>query len=1191
LCCAAAADAAFNHIAKMAKRNFRVPIALVSLVDDHRQWFKSCYGLDVMQTPRDLAFCAHAIMPDAPEIFEVPDATLDPRFSQNPLVTGDPNIRYYAGAPLVVNISPDTGPQKMGTLCVIDTTPRPPMDAEDRETLTILAAMVVDQLTSRLYSKRLAAINGELLQRTAEVNAINQELTSLIDTANAPIFAVDAAMRVTAWNRKISEITSIERREIEGQDICLLEGTFEEGDDESNSSRNRNSSRSGSSLSRSGSSLSFGTMLEAPIRRVLRQALAGERCACFDFEMRSKVHARRIQLQISVEPKRDPDGRVVGVVCVGEDVAMRRRMLEATMQNHELKRTNEAKDAFLACMSHEMRTPLNGLLGMLQLAMGSSGQGEAGLPDKVRRFLKQALNSGNLLLNLINDILDITRIEAGRLELDMRAFSLRALLEETIALVRPKALDKGLDLELDIEPALDGICQGALVGDSIRVQQVLLNLLWNALKFTPQGHVRLSARCTTCASPSCSFEKSSTSSAPLSAEDDSPASPPRAAGGEADVVHLIFEIADSGVGISPEDQTVIFERFARTHRSSAPENSGVGLGMSICKQLVELMGGRIWLHSELGKGSRVFVQLALALAHPQTAISSMTSVGSPTRDVLLLNDPMLPESPGLSGIAQPRTADVLIVEDNDYNVDVAKQMLELLGHRVTVAFDGWEAVSLIISRDCKRAWLPTSGKPFDLVLMDCDMPVMNGFQAARALRAWERTGVLPEPPTSLARAAPALPDRTAQLGPPSRPALPIIAVTAYAMSTDKDACFEAGMDDYITKPLSWPVLRDKVAVHVNSTALLTDFQTALAPGTELPAAATASVCGAANQLLAPKVVSREGSFVSRDTPLVALMKEHSRSMLQMPCPSSWETNSCGGGSGSFCGPASTSASVGGTLEPASATTAETTFTSGLATASTSFSLSSFASASASASPSASPQITSRTPSHDSVLALASDVPVAPETVVSISRLPEKPMSRPSSHSKLDADSEAGSIAASPLASCISSGASSSGAGSACGDVSCTASACGDVSCTASAEASSVAAPSVAVQSNAAAGRSPFSLSEIQNIFGGNHQLVRMALSRYDINAFERLRGPWEQRNFKRLGELAHQLKGTTSYICAGEAMRAAARLEQSAKALAAADTSEFLFEEVRDALRDMQRELELITPAVAAALQSLSQND
>ena len=207
------------------------------------------------------------------------------------------------------------------------------------------------------------------------------------------------------------------------------------------------------------------------ILSVLRNALLGERCACFDLEMRSRVHSRLVQLQVSAEPKIDQDGKVVGVVCVGEDVAMRRRMLEATLQNHELVRANdvipipcirasvracvrayvrtcirayvrtctqvranEAKDAFLACMSHEMRTPLNGLLGMLELATCCFES----KPEDVRRFVKQAHNSGQLLLNLINDILDITRIEAGQLELDSRAFSLRAALEETIDLIRPK---------------------------------------------------------------------------------------------------------------------------------------------------------------------------------------------------------------------------------------------------------------------------------------------------------------------------------------------------------------------------------------------------------------------------------------------------------------------------------------------------------------------------------------------------------------------------------------------------------------------------------------------------------------------------------------------------------------------------------------------------------------------------------
>ena len=369
----AAAEAAFDHIAKMGKQMFRVPISLVTLVDHSRQWFKSCYGLNVSQTGRDVAFCAHAIMPEAPDVFEVPDAELDPRFCDNPLVTGDPHIRYYAGAPLIVNLAPDTGPQKMGTLCIIDTKPRPPMDLEERDALKNLAAMVVDQLTSRLQSKRLVQINGELVRRTAEVNAINQELTALIDTANAPIFAVDSHMRVTAWNRKISEITSIAREEIDGRDISRLVSVRRDDEPSADDSFKKNAtaaptaaaptaakpdphakharggsregSREGSfkkapesgtssdvlgashdSLASVGSDAgsfhsteadagsfrgahggvgaassalasdplsSLTSVLsgdgDAPILRVLRQALRGERCACFDLEMRSKV--------------------------------------------------------------------------------------------------------------------------------------------------------------------------------------------------------------------------------------------------------------------------------------------------------------------------------------------------------------------------------------------------------------------------------------------------------------------------------------------------------------------------------------------------------------------------------------------------------------------------------------------------------------------------------------------------------------------------------------------------------------------------------------------------------------------------------------------------------------------------------------------------------------------------------------
>ena len=239
--------------------------------------------------------------------------------------------------------------------------------------------------------------------------------------------------------------------------------------------------------------------------------------SCFDFEMKSINHQRLIQLQVNAEPKLDSEGRVVGVVCVGQDVFSQKAMAKKQLENHQLKEINEAKDAFLACMSHEMRTPLNGLLGMLQatprpppprpcsrpsplllgvlqVALAESDEGvEAPPGDKItgiRRYLVQAKNSAMLLLNLINDILDITRIETGQLSLDLAPFSLQATLDESIAVVQQKAVEKSLALELEVDPHLAAVW---LQGDAKRIQQVVLNLLWNALKFTPEGQVRLRA--------------------------------------------------------------------------------------------------------------------------------------------------------------------------------------------------------------------------------------------------------------------------------------------------------------------------------------------------------------------------------------------------------------------------------------------------------------------------------------------------------------------------------------------------------------------------------------------------------------------------------------------------------------------------------------------------------------------------
>lgn len=194
------AEASFDHITNWGRRTFKVPICVITLVDSNRQWFKSCYGLGVNQTGRDEAFCSHAIMPDAPDVFEIPDALADVRFAKNPLVIGAPHIRYYAGAPLLFE------GHKMGTVCIIDTEPRAALDAEQRDTLICLASMVSDQLNSRLQSRKLQVMHGEMQRKIEEVNAVNAELKALIDTANAPIFAVDTEQRVTVWNRKIAEV-------------------------------------------------------------------------------------------------------------------------------------------------------------------------------------------------------------------------------------------------------------------------------------------------------------------------------------------------------------------------------------------------------------------------------------------------------------------------------------------------------------------------------------------------------------------------------------------------------------------------------------------------------------------------------------------------------------------------------------------------------------------------------------------------------------------------------------------------------------------------------------------------------------------------------------------------------------------------------------------------------------------------
>jgi signal transduction histidine kinase/ActR/RegA family two-component response regulator len=377
---------------------------------------------------------------------------------------------------------------------------------------------------------------------------------------------------------------------------------------------------------------------------------------------------------------------------------------------------NTAQRDFLARMSHEIRTPMNGVLGMTRLAM------QAETPGQCREYLKKIQSSASLLLGIINDILDFSKIEAGKLELENDNFNLIGLIDNIRELMLPRIDEKSLEFIVTLDESIPSFVRG----DALRLSQILLNLLGNAVKFTNQGSIGLELK-SRLLSPELSSEFSAKTK-----------------------IRLDCMVRDSGIGMSSEQQNVLFQPFAQADSSTARRFGGTGLGLSISKTLVELMGGAITVSSEPGKGSvfAFFVEL-------ETSESETSKESEITPEM---------ENRRYEGHR------FLLAEDNEINQEIALAVLSDLGAQVDIAGNGKEAVEAFLKKD------------YSLIFMDIRMPIMDGLEAARRIRAIEaeRRGKNREYPKGI----------------------PIIAMTANAMKEDREASLAAGMNDHISKPLN-----------------------------------------------------------------------------------------------------------------------------------------------------------------------------------------------------------------------------------------------------------------------------------------------------------------------------------------------------------------------------------------------------